>query len=401
MLDPAAEAEWTALTSTAIAELLAEVAATRAPGPADLIRWRRLAAPEVVAAALRIAEGRRKGRDKFSRAAALWLDPKGVEQATAEPVARHKAERFAGAPVVVDLCSGVGGDSLAIAGVAGLVVAIDRDRAMLRRARWNLDRYEVGERFRPVQMDAARFDPPHECLVHIDPDRRAIGPRRAKDLEGYVPGLDALRGLMRSATGGAIKLGPASDFAAHFGGPGVEIEVVSLRGECKEATCWFGRLAGPARRRATALPAGLTWSDRDGPLDAWAPLATVGDRVYEADPALIRAGLVDGFALAHGLGRIAGGVDLLAGPRPDPAAGAWLSEFVVIEEGPLDRKRLRRRVAALGLGPLEVKVAGLDVDPAALRRDVRPPGPTAATLIAVGGGGPARAFLATRVPKPG
>ncbi len=400
MLDAAAEAEWTALTFPPAAALLAEVSATKAPTPADLTRWRKLAAPEVVAAAMRIAEGRRKGRDKFTRAAALWLDAKGAEQATAEAVARHKAERFAGAAVVADLCTGVGGDSLALADVAGAVIAIDRDRAMLLRSRYNLGPYGVAARYWPVQMDAARFDPPPDCLVHIDPDRRAIGPRRAKDLAGYVPGLDALRGLMRSAVGGAIKLGPASDFADHFGGPGVEIEVVSLRGECKEATCWFGRLAGAARRRATALPAGATWTDRDGPIGHRAPTVTIGDRVFEPDASLIRAGLVDGFALAYGLGRISEVVDLLAGPRPDLAAAPWLAEFELIEEGPLDRRRLRQRVAALGLGPLDVKVAGLDLDPAALRRDLRPPGPYPATLIAVGGG-PARALIARRVAKPG
>ena len=45
--------------------------------------------------------------------------------------------------------------------------------------------------------------------------------------------------------------------------PGFEIELISLRGECKEATVWFGELAS-CRRRATRLPEGVTWTDRDG-----------------------------------------------------------------------------------------------------------------------------------------
>ncbi len=68
---------------------------------------------------------------------------------------------------------------------------------------------------------------------------------------------------MKNAPGGAIKLSPASDFAEHFGGPGIEVELVSLNGECKEATVWFGA-AATCRRRATKLPENVTWTDRDG-----------------------------------------------------------------------------------------------------------------------------------------
>ena len=51
---------------------------------------------------------------------------------------------------------------------------------------------------------------------------------------------------------GAIKVGPASDFGKHFAGPEFEVELISLRGECKEATVWFGELVS-CRRRATRL----------------------------------------------------------------------------------------------------------------------------------------------------
>ncbi len=43
-----------------------------------------------------------------------------------------------------------------------------------------------------------------------------------------------------------------------------EIELVSLRGECKEATVWFGEPVS-CLRRATRLPENVTWTDRDAP----------------------------------------------------------------------------------------------------------------------------------------
>src|SRR5271166_4009542 len=112
--------------------LLAEVASVARAGPSDLARWRKSAPSEWVSAALRLVEGRRKGASKFTRADRMWFDPVGVEQATAEVVARHKARRFEGRGVVVDLCSGIGGDSLALAG-SNPVIAVDLDAGMGRR----------------------------------------------------------------------------------------------------------------------------------------------------------------------------------------------------------------------------------------------------------------------------
>jgi THUMP domain-like/RNA cap guanine-N2 methyltransferase len=392
-----ADAESWVLTTDEGRELLAEVCGITAPRPADLTRWRRTASPDHVAAALRLAEGRRRGAAKFTRADQMWFDPTGLEQATAEPVARHKARRFAtGSEVVVDLCCGVGGDALALAAEAGRrVVAVDRDAGMCRRTLWNARVYDVAERVLAVRGEAGCFPVPAGAWVHIDPDRRARRPEgaRAKRLEGYEPGLDVLRSIVRRGPAGAIKLGPASDFAEHFGGAGFEVEVVSLGGECKEATVWFGEAAG-CHRRATRLPQGATWTDRDGG-DGAAPTGPIHAWVFDPDPSLARAGLLDGFAVAHGLGRFADGVDFLSGPAL--VASAFLAAFEVLDVFPLDLKRLKHEVAARGLGPLEIKTKGLDLTPEQVRARLKPSGDSPATLLLSGGRGPARAVLARRV----
>ena len=71
--------------------LLDEVAAVRSIGPADLERLRKQAPAGMVAAAVRLTLARRKAAAKFERGDRMWVEPIGVEQATAEPVARHKA----------------------------------------------------------------------------------------------------------------------------------------------------------------------------------------------------------------------------------------------------------------------------------------------------------------------
>lgn len=387
-----ADAEHAILTTPAGQALLAEVSAIPRPGPADLARWRRRESADLVSAALRVADTRRRGLAKFARAAEMWFEPVALEQATAEPVARHKARRFAG-EVVADLCAGIGGDALALGAEARRVLAVDLDEGNCRRALWNAEVYGVADRVLPIRGLAETTPLPPGALVHADPDRRTRKGPRAKAIEGYVPDLPFLRALAASGRGGALKLGPASEFEAHFGGRAFEIELISLGGECKEATVWFGPLAS-CRRRATSLPAGATWTDRDGPSGVRAPIAAPSAYVFDPDAALVRSRLLDGFANAHSLARIGEGIDLLTGGSL--VASPFLTPFEVLEILPLDRKRLRRLVAEQRLGPLEIKTRGLDLRPETLRAELRPEGPNPTTLLLIGGNGPGRAIWARR-----
>ncbi len=319
------------------------------PQPSDHARWRRSHPPEVVSAAIRLAQCRRRARSKFTRAELMWLDPIGLEQSTSEPVARHKAQRFVDASVV-DLCCGIGGDAMAFAAVARSVVAVDSDHGMCRRTLWNARAYDLAERLQAVRSRAERFAYSDSTLVHIDPDRRRRGSKRAQWVEDFAPSADELLALTRSSRGGAIKLGPASDFDAYFDDPTFEIELVSLNGECKEAAVWFGDRVS-CRRRATVLPADQTWTDRDGARGGDVRVSGSNDWVFDPDPALSRSGLVAGFALAHGLGRLAVGVEYLT--RPHRIESPFLSAFEGARRAPLRRQaaapiRLRPSTGTVG-----------------------------------------------------
>jgi hypothetical protein len=391
--------EFRVLTSDLGRRLLDEVASVRSLGPADLARLRKRAAPEIVAATVRLALARRKAIAKFERGAQMWCEVTGVEQATAEPVARHKAARFESCPIVVDLCAGIGGDAIALA-ARSQVLAVDRDPGMCRRVGWNAAVYGVGDRVLAVQSRAETFAVPRGAWVHLDPDRRAGRDRRARALEEYAPGPSSWESIVRRASGGAIKLSPASDFARHFCTPEYEIELISLRGECKAATVWFGEAAS-CRRRATRLPEGVTWTDRDAesagskdPRPAPVPVSPLSSWIYDPDPSLIRAGLLDGFAQTHGLRRIAEGIDYLT--AADLVETPFLTAFAVRDVSSMDLKHLRRMIQQHNVGTLEIKVRGADVAPEVLRSRLKPRGAEAATLLIVGGPGPARAVLAQR-----
>jgi hypothetical protein len=388
------EAEAWVLETALGQRLLEEVAEVPAFTPENIARWRKLASPTSVGAAIQLAACRAKARAKFSRGERMWLDPVGLEQSTGEAVARHKAERFQ-SDLIVDLCAGIGGDSIALAGKAQ-VLAVDSDHGRCRRIAWNAEVYDVGERVMACRSRAESFPIPRGAWVHLDPDRRATGSGRAIRLCGYSPGIPFLRELVRRVPGGGIKLSPASDYATIFSGPEFEIELISLNGECKEATVWFGA-ATTCRRRATRLPESVSWTERDGRPAASdsVPVAPVSAYVYDPDPALLRAGLLDSFAAAHDLGRIADGVDYLTGARL--VETPFLAAFHVEEVLPFDVKRLRKRVSQRGLGPLEIRLRGLSIPPEQVRSRLRPHGSLPATLILVGGQGRARAVVAQRI----
>jgi hypothetical protein len=394
--DPGVEEEFRLLTTDDGRPLLEEAAALRSIGPAELARLRKRAPAASVSAAVRLALARRKAAEKFERGDRMWVEPVGVEQATAEPVARHKAGRFASGPVVVDLCAGIGGDALAMAR-SSHVVAVDLDAGMCRRLRWNAEVYEVSDNVLAVQARAESFTIPAGARVHLDPDRRARdrGASRARVLAEYEPGPAFWASIIARIPGGAIKLSPAADFARLFpASSGCEVELISLRGECKEATVWFGDLTA-CRRRATRLPEGVTWTDRDeeesGPIDA-SPLS---DWIFDPDPSLLRAGLLDGFARARRLSRVAEGIDYLTGP--ERVETPFLSAFAVRGVSSLDLKHLRRMIERHDVGTLEIKVRGADITPESLRAGLKPRGDESATLLIVGGPGPARAVLGRRV----
>ncbi len=328
---------------------------------------------EMVVAALTLQDIRRKAAvsGKFTRADRMWLTPTGLEQATSEPIARHKAERFSGA--VWDFCCGIGGDSLALAEHCD-VHSVDFDPAMCLRTEWNSEVYGVQERVHTVVADVSQPGG-REGLLHIDPDRRPGGQQRMRRIEDCSPNLEVLRTLMSEFRGGAIKLSPASNFGGKFSN--VEIELVSLHGECKEATIWFGELAGDQPFRATSLPSGETIAAE--PLSARVDITSPRAFVFDPDPAIVRAGLLDVLAERLQLTRLDDAEEYLTGD--EPLRTPWLQTFRVLEVIPNNDREVRAACRRNGFGAVEIKCRHLPIEVERVRRKLPLEGSRAGVLI--------------------
>lgn len=342
----------------------------------------------LVRAAMTLQDLRRKALAKFTCGDRLWLDRIGLEQCTSELVADHKARRFSG--LVWDYCSGIGSDAAALARHTCEVVTVDADPACSLRTRWNAEVLSPG---RTLSCVSARVEEltDRSGLLHVDPDRRVSQATRAVRIEDYVPRLDQLQRWTQEFAGGAIKLSPAANFGGKF--PTAEIELISVHGECKEATVWFGQLAGEKPWRATALPSGETLAGE--PMEAVADIRPLGGYLFDPDPAIVRAGLVDLLAERLGLARLDAAEEYLT--SNSLVVSHFVRAFEVQAELSNNPKEVRAYYRNSNVGQLEIKCRHIPVDVDRMRKQLSLTGGEPGVLIFARVSGKARAVVARRV----
>jgi hypothetical protein len=324
----------------------------------------------LVAAALAQHELRLAARAKFTRAMDMFFTRPGLEQASAQVVARHRQTRFAAAGVVADLCCGIGGDLVALAS-EHQVRAVDRDPLHLRMAMLNAAAYGVDGSVRTARGDAREADLAGVEAVFIDPARRTqqrrLGPGVSEPplawclgLAGQIPavGIKAAPGIARDAVP-----------------EGWELEFVAVGRDLKEAVAWSPGLAGSATR-ATILPGGHTLTPEPGPP---VPLAAPGPFLLDPNPAVTRAGLVGELARQLGAWQIDQQIAFLC---TDTAVRTPFARTLeVIDSGPWNQKRLPARLRDLDIGALDIRRRGLAGDVGQLHRQLKLAGSRRATLV--------------------
>ena len=344
---------------------------------------------EVVRAVLTLAGLRTQAKTRFTRAEAMWFDRTRLEQATQEVVARHKARRFAACAgqTVLDLCCGIGADAIAIAGHAP-VQAVDMSPLATWYTARNAEAYGVASHIE-TRVSSVESVPVAGRFVHLDPDRRTQGQRQVR-LEFGSPALPYLQELTRTAAGGAIKVSPASNFGGKF--TNCEIELVSVSGECKEATIWFGPLRQPAPFRATILPQGATIAG--DPWDYRPRIEPLKRYLFDPDPAVVRAGLVDCVGDALDLRRLDDAEEYLTGDTL--VDSPFVRGFEVVADLTNNTREIRDHFRTSSFGQVEIKCRHMSIDADAIRRKLPLPGNEPGVLLFARVAGKARAIVARR-----
>jgi SAM-dependent methyltransferase len=360
------------LTPAQVRALLADQGLLAAADPDDLStgeRLRRERPAELVAAATGQVALRRRAGAKFDRAADMLFTRDGLEQASAEVVARHRARRFASAPdPVLDLCCGIGGDLLAL-GAGRRVVGVDRDETHAVLARHNASVYGVDAAV--AVADVRDVAPRPAGAVFVDPARRA--PRGGADRRGgYSPGLDWCTAIDVERV--CVKAAPGLD--RRLVPPGWEVEFVAVGRELREAVLWSPAWASAAAR-ATVLPGGDTMvASPDTPPAAVRP---PGAFLLDPSPAVTRAGAVADLAASIGAWQVDPRIAFLCADVP--LRSPFGRSLRVEASLPFGVKPLAAALRRLGIGPVELRRRGLAGDVDDLRRRLRTTGSRRATVL--------------------
>ena len=345
-----AEARFLAANADAISAVEPEIALTKSSVFADRAVLDQHFGDYARAVSALIA-ARRAATGKFPT---HWLtDADAAQQATPARVAGVRAARIAetGAQMVHDVTCSVGSEAPAFRqrGIAWMGSDLDMSRLIMAR-------HNLGQEAWLAQADALT-PVTSDGVVVADPARRAGG-RRITDPAQLLPPLPDLLDA-HAGREMAVKCAPGIDYSEWDG----LVSVVSVDGGVKEACLYTPGLAGGVRREAVVLRDGeerVTDLD-DDTVDVTAPQRYIID----PDGAVVRAGLVRGWAARHGLSMLDEHIAYLTGEQ----IPAGYSGFPFLEAVPL--RALKKVLASHGAGSVEILVRGVDVDPDQLRKKLK------------------------------
>ncbi|WP_173474363.1 hypothetical protein [Fibrobacter succinogenes] len=407
-----------------------------------------------------------KFRDKFfaensiksaknAPAAFLLCDKLALEQSTAQDIGRWKSTLWERArqanksnsenkssetaPVVHDLCCGMGGDSFYLS-KDFLTIGVDLDENRLEMYRYNSKVMrdsndhtilaDVREIAKQNDSEHATLAQPKADYFTIDPARRAIEGENQRDLRNLTPTFEEVIEISKHYKGGMAKIPPGYPICEIP--QGTEILYIGSRTDCRECLVLFGELAkNPDHVRAVMVDkTGNTiaeWNEmRDEKREARneseqsqydhnyelegrdrvyttassesdLPLGSVSKFISEPSPVLLRSHLFGVVALAHDESThlISPGIAYVTSEKPLPAPG--FSNFEVLDSAEISTGAVRAMLKAHDIGKLTLKLRGVKVDPDQEIKRLKPKGKNTATLFYTRLNGEKIAILTRRI----
>jgi SAM-dependent methyltransferase len=259
-----------------------------------------------------------------------------LQQASRQSIASYRAGVFRGCSHVLEIGTGTGSDTAALARLVGHVTTIDGDPIASALAQRNLAlqgitnvTFLVGDAQTLVPTLTETFDG-----VYADPARRTRSGERIKSGEDYSPPLSFLLGLEIGSLR-AIKISPGL-----FVEPcptGWIRQFVGFDEECLEQTLWYG---------STLKDSSVVVTDRSAswepPTETESPPMAESLQGYlvEAHGTLNRCQRLEAFFHENGIYPIA--TDVAYGITPtQPAPSPLYTAYRVLEDLPFSKKRLR------------------------------------------------------------
>jgi len=322
---------------------------------------------ELVSTVLTQAKLRRKAVAKFGPYAERMLfTENGLEMATRLPVGAIHAHRFraSGIESLIELGCGIGGDTLAFAAAGLNVKAVEQDEVTAAIATWNLASFP---NVNVVHQNAENTDVTGEEAIWADPSRRTERRRGIVNPEDYSPTLTELYKKVGGKPMG-VKVSPALDHEAIPAG--TEAQWITHNGETIELVLWSGKLARPGITRSALVvsDSGYQEISAEAPAEDELP-GPLRKYLYEPVGAVIRSQLVGMLARELSAHPVSSGIAYLTSRNKIDTDFA--ARFEVLTTTRIDAKEITAALAETGIGKLEIKKRGVDIDPEAFRKQLK------------------------------
>jgi hypothetical protein len=295
-----------------------------------------------------------------------------LEQASRAAIAEYRATFFAGLGHVLEVGTGTGSDTAALARVVEHVTTIDFDPVASELARRNLAlqgltniTFLVGDARDIIPSLTQPFDG-----FFADPARRTPKGERVKSGEDYSPPLSYLLSLDIGRVR-ALKISPG--LFVEPPPPGWTRQFVGYHSECLEQTLWFG--AGVPDSSVRLTDCGVSWAPHLSCAATNFLEITESLRGYilEAHGAVNRSQCVRDFFAELGAVMVAPDV-AYAVASTLPQASPLFKAYRVVKALPYSSKKLRREVATLGYSSrTELKKRNFPGDLEEIRSDLKLP----------------------------
>lgn len=357
--------------------------------------------PETANALTQQLELRQHGTKKFAGLANQMVFTRtGLEQATRFQVALLHAQRLAESNItsVADLGCGIGTESLAFATLGMSVLAIDLDHEATQCASINLREFPNTEVFQGDICQLSAEDLKKVQAIFLDPARRDNSGRKFNP-NHWAPPWAKIVEMMQWQLQIGVKVAPGIEYS--FLPDDYHTQWTSIDGQLVEAALWSPGISPEGAGRSAVvikkgtvntLQSSTPFAANSAPIEA--ACGPLNDYLFEPDPAVIRSGMIAYLADATSTTLINQKIAYLSGPNPIDSP--FVTSFKVIDTTSLRPKAIKKRLRELGVGPVEVKKRGADIDPNLLQKHIQGEGGRPAVVIATRIGQTHRAIIATR-----
>lgn len=318
-----------------------------------LTQLRKALSPEQAAAVLTTLRLRKKARRKFPQhAQRLLFTEESLQQASHPRIRRYRAGLLR-SDKLVDMCCGIGSDSLAFAESGRQVLGLDIDPARIAIARHNAAALGVSAEFTTGDVRAGM--PSGYAAVFYDPSRRDARGRRIRDVERYIPPLSLIRRWQAQEL--IVKLSPAVALTQVQRYRG-QVEFISVDGALCEAVLWSRRQSAPPL--ATRIDAsGIQHLSAD--IADNVAISEPRAWLFEPDPAILRAQLVRQLATLLAANMLDGAIAYLT--MDEIVDSPWGRYWKILDWMPFNLKKLRRYLVDRGVSHVAVKKRGFPMSP--------------------------------------